>query len=168
MDKGIIKKKGTKKLKIPLSANERAGVMLVDALKKFPYTSENEELRYNLKDRVIDLPQLRTMNMKYLAATLILIHRLNINNIQIDDITPEIFENLTKDLITYLYNESKTNVDIMKYNQKQREVIYRYLRAINFYETQKEEERQLLLSTITEQQPEDIKQELVTSIYKLK
>ena len=65
--------------------SDMASLRLLDALLVYPEISE--ELRYQWRDEMLGMPQLRTMNMDTLASALVLIHLTRGN------ITPQTFQN---------------------------------------------------------------------------
>lgn len=106
-----------------LTANESAGLNLIRALGFFPITMEH---RNNLRDKVIGMPQLSTMNMETLASAIYLLDMANWL------ITPDFFDQNVDSVLSNLEPDVDTpNRDIIL--ERHRKSILRYIRAIQYY-----------------------------------
>lgn len=127
--------------------SDMASLRLLDALLVYPEITE--ELRFQWRDEMLGMPQLRTMNMETLASALVLIYLTR------GDVNPQSFQNnIDQVMSTFDPGNPTGNIsleerDILIENvlQKQRESILRYIRAVILYR----EERQLQTEALQQQ-----------------
>jgi len=114
-----------------MTPNQLAIYELGKALEAIPNTTP--ELRRQFQDEMIQMEQIRYMNMPTLAATLMFIHNVH------DVITPGNFidENLQPFIIN-IQPDSKLQDSQLAYI-KTKETILRYIRAVQFFRQQQQE-----------------------------
>jgi hypothetical protein len=107
-----------------MTANQIAAGIFFNALRVYPQISP--ELRRNWKDKIVEMEQLRFMNMAHLAAALVILHSVGGK----DNLTPEVFTD--RNFNKYLPNLTKDAVISNVLQHK--EVVFSYIRAYIFHE----------------------------------
>ena len=133
-----------------LSPTDIAGRNLVKALEKYP---DIADFKNQLRDELLEMPQLRVMNMDLLAGTLFLLHRTN------GVVTPAVFSSsLIDEIIPNLEIKEKAQnrPDLI---QRQKEGLLRYVRAVLSYreeqEAQRTKEQEELIAQFQQQQQQE-------------
>lgn len=120
--------------------NESAADRLLAALGEYP--SLSDQLKYSWRSEMLQLPNLRILNMETLAATLVLLDLIGK-----PDVTPDDFHRYLPRAITPFVAKTKDPEKI----QKHREDIFRYLRLVKSY---REEEEEQLRERVEQRQQE--------------
>jgi hypothetical protein len=110
-----------------LTPEQLAGIALSRALAEIPGTTE--ELRRQFQDEMMEMEQIRYMNMRVLAATLMFLHNVG------DEVTPENFtdQNLAPVIINVLPASDLPEMERRLTYIKLKETILRYIRAVQIF-----------------------------------
>lgn len=110
-----------------LTSEQLAGIELSKALAEIPGTTE--ELRRQFQDEMVEMEQIRYMNMETLAATLMFLHNIR------EPVTPSNFtdENLAPVIVNLLPPANLPEPERRNMYIKLKETILRYVRAVEFY-----------------------------------
>lgn len=110
-----------------LTPEQMSGIELNKSLAEIPGTTD--ELRRQFQDEMVEMDQIRYMNMETLAATLMFLHNVG------ETVTPDNFTdaNLAPVIVNVIPAATLPEAERRLAYIKLKETILRYIRAVEFY-----------------------------------